>query len=90
MLKSHPAAWMPTLRPAIPLESKLERARLSAYFQNHSPNVCKIADLPLQVGLTDSCVLWWKAMQDDVLVLPVRGALIGDDEIRRSWHRSFL
>ena len=49
--------------------------------RHHPPNMCKVAVLSLEVGLADSVVLWWKALQDDVLVLAVRGALLGCDRI---------
>ena len=48
---------------------------------HHLPNVCKVAILPLKVGLADFVVLWWKALQNGVLVLAVRGALLGCDGI---------
>ena len=49
--------------------------------RHHVPNVCKVAILPLKVGLADFVVLWWKALQDDVLVLAIRGAPLGSDGI---------
>ena len=49
---------------------------------HHPPNVCKVASLSLKVGLADFIVLWWKALQDGVLVLAVRGALLGGDGIQ--------
>ena len=49
--------------------------------RHHPSNVCKVAILPLKVGLVDSVVLWWMALPDDVLVLAVRGPHLGSDEI---------
>ena len=48
-------------------------------FQHHPPNVCEVAVLPLKASLADSVIFWWKTLQDDVLVLVVRGALLGGD-----------
>ena len=48
--------------------------------RHYPPNACKIAVLPLNVGLVGSVVLWWKALLDDVLVSVVPGALPGGDE----------
>ena len=50
--------------------------------RHHPPNVHKVASLPFKVRLTDPVVLWWKALQDYVLVPVVRGALLGCDEIQ--------
>ena len=33
-------------------------------------------------SLADYVVLWWKALQNDVLVLAVRGALLGSNGIQ--------
>ena len=49
----------------------------------HSPNVCKFAVLSPEARLADPIVrYWWKALQNDVLVLVVRGALLGCDGIQ--------
>ena len=50
-------------------------------FRHHPSNVCKGPILSLKMGLANFVVLWWKALQDDVLVLAVRGALFGGDGI---------
>ena len=50
--------------------------------RHHPPNVCKIAIFPFKVRLADPVVLWWKALQDYVLVPAVRGALLGCDGIQ--------
>ena len=42
----------------------------------------KTAILSLKVRLADPVVLWWKALQDYVLVPAVRGALFGCDGIQ--------
>ena len=44
-------------------------------------NVSKGSILSLKMGMANFIVLWWKALQDDVLVLAVRGALFGGDRI---------
>ena len=49
--------------------------------QHHPSNICRVAILSLRVGLVDSVVLWWKALQNNVLVLAVRGAVLGGDGI---------
>ena len=49
--------------------------------RHHPPNVCKVAILPLKVRLADPVVFWLKALQNDVLELAVRGALLGYDGI---------
>ena len=45
--------------------------------RRHPQNICKVAILSLKAGLTNSVVLWWKALQTDVLVLVFRGAVLG-------------
>ena len=49
--------------------------------RHNPPIICKVASLSFKMGLADLVVLWWKALQDDVLVPAVRGALLGCDEI---------
>ena len=49
--------------------------------RHYPTNIYKVAVFPLKVGLTDSVVLSWKALQDNVLVLAVRGALLGSGGI---------
>ena len=48
-------------------------------YRHHPLSVCKVAVLPLKVGLAGSLVLWWKAPYDDVLVLAVRRVLLEND-----------
>ena len=50
--------------------------------RHHAPNVLKVAILPFKVRLADPVVLWWKALQDYVLVPKVRRALLGCDGIQ--------
>ena len=44
--------------------------------RHHPPNVLKVAILPFKVRLADPVVLWWKELQDYVLVPAVRSALL--------------
>ena len=75
---------MATPRPVIRLdESEWERARVVGVdLRHHSPNVLKVAFLPFKVRLADPVVLWWKALQNYVLVPAVRRALLGCDGIQ--------
>ena len=76
---------MVTPRPAIPLdESEWEQLRLSAGvgLRHHPTNVLKVVILPFKVRLADPVVLWWKALQDYVLVPAVRRALLRFDIIQ--------
>ena len=50
--------------------------------RHHPPNICKTAILSLKVRMADPVVLWWKALQDYVLLPAVRGALLGCDGIQ--------
>ena len=50
--------------------------------RHHPPNICKTTILSLKVRLADPIVLWWKALQDYVLVPAVRGTLLGFDGIQ--------
>ena len=50
--------------------------------RHHPPNVLKVAILSFKVRLADSVVLWWKALQDYVLVPAVRRALLGCDGVQ--------
>ena len=47
----------------------------------HPPNIWQVATLLLKVGLAQSVVLWLESLQGDVLVLAVRGGLLGSDEV---------
>ena len=84
LLRSRPVACMTTPRPAIHLdESELKRTEVVRVDLRHHPlNVCKVLVLPLKVDLAGSVVRWCKALQDNVLVLAVRGALLGCDGIK--------
>ena len=44
-------------------------------------SVCKVEVLPLKMGLAGCAILWWKALQNDVLELAVRGVLLKGDGI---------
>ena len=49
--------------------------------RHNPPNVCRVAIFPLKVGLVNSVVRWSMALQDDVLVLVVRGAFLRSEGI---------
>ena len=50
--------------------------------RHHPPNICKTTLLYLKVRPADRVVLWWKAMQDHVLVPAVRWALLRCDGMK--------
>ena len=58
--------------------------------RHHPPSVLKVAILPFKVRLVDPVVLWWKTLQEYVLVPAVRRALLGCDRIQVVAARSFL